>query len=420
MTKMRIGWATPFNVRSAIGTFSKVVCDELARRSYDVEAIRIESASELAIEAIDSDYPVVPAAYVDVLSYDLLVINFGNHAPYHAHSLELLSKRSALSIFHDAEMRDFAWGMTNWHGVALPLLPGFELDDDGKTLDPLVHPDAAPLLRTIAGMSCAAIVHGPHYAKTVASSCPGPVEVVPLCFPDTGSRQAAPSKKVNRRVTVFGVINEHKQPRRVMRAVARLGQKGGPVEVNLAGSIEPHFKEELIKEARALKIPSPVFHGYLSDGDLENLLESSQVICALRYPVTEGGSASLITALYRGRPLIVSDVASYSIVPDELVTKVSYGEGIDDLADALETIFNDPAAAEAKARKAREWASDKFSAASYVDALESLLASAIRRSILTDLSRDLASAVQTPGNEPMLEAVKSFGQVLDWMRSSQE
>jgi len=55
-----------------------------------------------------------------------------------------------------------------------------------------------------------------------------------------------------------------------------------------------------------------------------------------------------------------------------------------------------------------------------VDALESLLASAIRRSILTDLSRDLASAVQTPGNEPMLEAVKSFGQVLDWMRSSQE
>ena len=419
MTKMRIGWATPFNIRSAIGTFSKVVCDELQRRGYDVEVIRIESGEELGLEVIDSDYPVVSAAYADVASYDLLVINFGNHAPYHAQSLTLLAQRSPLSIFHDAEMRDFAWGMAHRHGLTTPLLPGLDVTE-GAVGDDLVHAEAVPLLSTIAGMSCAAIVHGPHYQNTVASTCPGPVEVVPLCFPDTGSKRKAARAKVTRSVTVFGVITEHKQPRRVLRAVAELTGKGEPIEINLAGAIEPHFREDLVKEARSLGIDPPVFHGFLSDEALQTVLEGSQAICALRYPVTEGGSASLITALYRGRPLVVSDVASYSMIPDEYVTKVSYGEDVEDLADALRTIFDDPDAAEVKARRAREWASDKFSAASYADALEPLFEVAIRRSILTDLSRELASAVQTPGNEPMLQAVKSFGQVLDWMQSCQE
>lgn len=419
MIKMRIGWATPFNVRSAIGTFSKVVCDELHQRQYDVEVIRVESGEELGYTAIKSDYPVITAAYADVWSYDLLVINFGNHAPYHAQALCLLAQRSALSIFHDAEMRDFLWGLTHRHGLTTPLLPSIDASnlDQG---DDLVHREAVPFLSTIAGMSCGAIVHGPHYLNTVASTCPGPVEVIPLCFPDTGSDSTARVPDVRESITVFGVITEHKQPRRVMRAIAQMPNRSDRLEINFAGSIEPHFRDDLLMEARRLGIPPPNFLGFLTDDALQATLENSQVICALRFPVTEGGSASLITALYRGRPLIVSDIASYSMIPDEYVTKVSYGEDVQDLAKALTSIFDDPQAAEVKARKAREWASDKFSAASYADALEPLFERTIRRSILTDLSRELASAVQTPAGEPMLQVVKSFGQVLDWMQSTQE
>ena len=63
-------------------------------------------------------------------------------------------------------------------------------------------------------------------------------------------------------------------------------------------------------------------------------------------------------ALFRSRPLIISDVASYSMVPDDLAYKISYGEDPEDLAAALMQIFSKPEEAEAKAVKARAWAKD--------------------------------------------------------------
>ena len=57
--------------------------------------------------------------------------------------------------------------------------------------------------------------------------------------------------------------------------------------------------------------------------------------------MTEGGSASLATALYAQRPVIVCDVANYALLPDHTVWKVSYSERTDDLAAAIAAISAD-------------------------------------------------------------------------------
>jgi Glycosyltransferase len=415
---IRVGWATPFNTRSAIGKFSKVVCDELCSRGYDVEIIRIEAPSELAWEALDSSYPVKTSAAVDLEVYDLVVVNFGNHSPYHRQSLDLISKRSVLAIFHDAEMRDFAWGMMDRHSLAVPLLPAIALDEPGAV--DLVDAEAKPLLQTIAAMACGAIIHGPHYLQTVEAYCPGPVKVIRLCYPDTDPRPHRAPLSAKKIVTIFGVISEHKQPRRLMQALAKIKKSVRDVEMHLAGSVEEPYREKLLEEAKQLGIMRPVFHGYLPDPELQDLLESSHAICCLRYPVTEGGSASLITALYRGRPLIVSDVASYSMVPDDLVSKVSYGDDANDLAAELTKLFADEDGANRRAARAKDWARDKFSASSYVDSLTPLIDQAIRRSILVDLSRNLATAVRSPSGELMMQPAGAFARVLEWMTDSQK
>ena len=417
---MRIGWATPFHSRSAIGRFSQMVCEELVARGYDIDVIRIESDDELKIEPLPTACRVINAAESDVDDYDLLIANFGNHAPYHAALPNLVAKRAPLAIFHDAEMRDFEWGILQTNGIAIPLAPGLREEQLVYDEEDIVEPLARPLLGTLAAISCGAVIHGPHYRGTITAYCAGPVHFIPLCYPDTRPARPPSQPLPGRRVAIFGVISEYKQPRRVMQAIAAAQRHTGEVELHLAGTIEEQYREKLLTEAAALGLAPPVFHGYLSDEALQDVLEQAHAICCLRYPVTEGGSASLITALYCRRPLIICDVASYSLVPDKLAYKVSYGTNVADLASAIVRIFEFPVEAEERATEARKWAVNRFSATSYCDALEPFLLSMEPHATLARLASRFVPAISTPAGESMSTALIAAAEVLDWMHASQK
>ncbi len=416
---MRIGWATPFNVRSAIGKYSLFVCDELRSRGYQVEVIRTETGPELEMRALDCELQVVEASTCDVRDYDVLAVNFANDAPHHAQILSLLARRAPLGIFHDNEMRSFERDLYSRHHVRLPTLIGGE-HEPAESSNDLVDPAARPILAVLAAMSCGAVVHGPHCRETVSAFCPGPVELIPLCFPDTGKARKAPPRSPGRRVAIFGVITDRKQPQRVLRALAMIRSRVGAIELHLAGECAEDLRASLVEQADELGATRPVFHGYVSDERLQEILEDSHAICCLRYPVTEGSSASLATALYRARPVVISDIASFSLVPDETAHKVSYSEDPQDLADALSRIFATPGVAEKKAANAKKWAAKAFSARSYADALEPLLLSIKNGSSLTHAARKLVPAITTPDHEPMPASVHAFANVLDWMEASQK
>ncbi|RVT39822.1 glycosyltransferase family 4 protein [Sphingobium algorifonticola] len=410
---IRILWATPFNVKSAIGTFSSEVCNELMRRGYSIQIMRIESGTEAALPALPIDALVWGSDDPIPLDIDLVVINYGNHAPYHAGALRLAAAYPALSIFHDAEMRHFAAGMIERHQIHVPSLYGPSgKDPHGLDFD-LVDPDARPLLLSLSALGACSVVHGPHYLAAVAESCPGPVEVIPLCFPNIGAADAAPSRSPKLSVTIFGIISRYKQPDRLLKAIAMLSEDFGAIEIHFAGTIEDWYRDALTGIAMDLGIPSPIFHGYLPDKELSNLLHQSTAVCCLRYPVTEGGSASLITALYHARPLVVSDVASYALTPDDLVYKVPYGDDVNSLAQALREIFNNPQTSDAKALAARDWARNNFSASAYVDKLEPLIDTSLAMMPALLACRQLATTACYAGGEVMLPALKQIAEVVN-------
>jgi glycosyltransferase involved in cell wall biosynthesis len=417
---VRIAWASPFNVQSAIGKFSKMVVEELHDRGHKVDVVRIESGPELELPQLDSDLRVIDAPDCLVGNYDVLVVNFGNHAPYHAQSIALAAARAPLGIFHDMEMRDFEWGLADRHKIDLPTLDGAATELADRETGDLVHPDARPLLATFAALTCGSVIHGPHYYETIADYCPGDTEIIPLCFPDTGIPNRESRLAAQKRVTIFGVINENKQPARVLEALALISTDFQGVELHLAGAVENRVREKLTRQAKALGLKVPYFHGYISDEVLQQVIESSHAVCCLRYPVTEGGSASLVTALFRGRPLIIPDVASYSAVPDELAYKVSYGEDPRDVAAALTEIFAHGDEATAKAQRAKEWAKDRFSAPAYVDALEPALHRAAGFEPLMRSARNVVPAVTSSRHEPVIAAVEAFAEVFDWIKASQK
>lgn len=408
---MQILWATPFNTRSAIGIYSRDVCHELVKRGHGVRIMRLESNEEAYLPTLSTSIELLGPDEPIPCNIDLVVINYGNHAPYHAGALRIAVEQLSVAIFHDAEMRHFQWGMLNRHQIALPILLNEDGQRDTRSEEfDLVNVSSRPLLESLSAMAAGAIVHGPHYQPTVAGACPGPVKIIPLCFPNIDVVKTEQKIHKSRRIVMFGIISPYKQPDRLLRAISKLQEEFSDIEVHLAGVIEENYRLLLINIACKLGIPEPVFHGYLSDQDLGNLLAGSDVICCLRYPVTEGGSASLITALHQGQPLIVSNIASYSMVPNDLVYKVSYSEEADDLANVIREILLNPKSAQVRALRGRDWAKTTYSSSSYVDCLENFIEQVLNTLPVQKAFRYLADKATLPDGNVMPGALHSIAQ----------
>jgi glycosyltransferase involved in cell wall biosynthesis len=181
---------------------------------------------------------------------------------------------------------------------------------------------------------------------------------------------------------------------RAMAASMRLRKAG---VYRLIGPVEEKHRNQLKQFAAHLGLAPPEFHGWVRNEELFRLLAQSHAICCLRYPVTEGGSASLITALYTARPVVVADVASYSLVPDYAVWKVEYGETVDDLSRVLDSIEVDPEGANRRARLAREWAKHQYSASAYVQALLPILHAAVERVPALEAGRQIGRELALMG-----------------------
>jgi len=195
-----------------------------------------------------------------------------------------------------------------------------------------------------------------------------------------------------------------------MRAIASSEDWKAKAVYRLVGPIEDvqrSYYEELAKE---LGIGAPQIYGRVNDEELFELLSTSNVVCCLRYPVSEGGSASLITALYSARPIIVPNFGSYADLPDDLVWKVSYGDNLDDLAAVLSLIESNRAAAERRGHTMKAWAQTTYSAQTYVEKLLPLIGSAINATPRIEAGRTIGralTALDVAPDDPVVERLES-------------
>ena len=214
-------------------------------------------------------------------------------------------------------------------------------------------------------------------AAEAAAACPGPVACLPLAFTAPPVPPPEPPRPGARLVvTTVGHVNRNKRADAVIRAIAASDRLRDRVLYVLAGPAEPDEQARLLALARNLGVPEPHFTGWVPDEVLRAVLAGTDVVSCLRFPVMEGGSASLITAMLSGRPTLVSDHASYAEVPDGLVLKCPPGEEAGYVLHHLETILDRPEAARAMGAQAREYALSRFAPAAYAPGLLDALAAA--------------------------------------------
>ena len=162
----------------------------------------------------------------------------------------------------------------------------------------------------------------------------------------------------------------------VLRAIGASDRLRGRVSYLLIGPVEPGERARLQAVAHEADAPEPHFTGWVPDEVLHILLAGTDVMCCLRHPALEGGSASLVTAMLSARPTLVSDHASYATVPDGLVLKCAPGDESAHVMHHLEAVLDGPDEARAMGQRARDYALEHFSPTSYAERLLQALGAA--------------------------------------------
>src|SRR5262245_61115900 len=112
---MKIAWVTPYNTRSAIGRFSRLLAEGLGRKDHEVTIVR----SEVPEPSNASD--VLPSREVirwDEVCYApdfwspfyAVVYNIWEDYPLHAGAIELIQRFPGVVIFHDYFLLDLFCG----------------------------------------------------------------------------------------------------------------------------------------------------------------------------------------------------------------------------------------------------------------------------------------------------------------------
>ena len=381
---MKIAWVTPYNTRSAIARFSRLVAGGLNGAGHLVTIVRSEALNTIH----GSD--VLPGAQVvrwDEVCYapdfwdplDAVVYNIGDNYPFHAGAIELVSRIPGVVIFHDYFLLSI---FLDWCDAR-----GDQVFAD-RIFDDLYHEGAAvrfhaatgradwyeytsehfPMTEWIGRLAQGSIAHSTFYADRLRRCCGGPLAMIPFAYDALADFQPLAGREQSSNVTLLtiGHVNQNKRAESVIRAIGGSDVLRDRCRYHVVGLVTDQERERLSAVAQAVSFHNLEITGEVSNEILRAQIEAADVICCLRWPVLEGASASAVEAMLSGRPIVVTDAGFYRDLPDDLVFKVDPTSELSFLTSQLTRLVLDPGLRATVGAHAAAWAKSAFSVEAYV------------------------------------------------------
>jgi glycosyltransferase involved in cell wall biosynthesis len=353
---MRIAWFTPFSQRSSIGRCSSLVVPLLAER--DEVDIWHPAADDLrpALQrtfALDANAGGLPSA---LSTYDAVVYNLGNYAPFHRQIFEISRRVPGICILHDFVMHHF------FAAVYVDLLrsPGSYLEIMERHYGPKGRQRAAaslsrrgprlwetdaveeyPLFEEAIRGAYEVVVHSEFLQERVQRVYPGPVARIGLPhevgeFTNPVSRRGLNLQDDQLLLVIVGHINPNKRAELAIEALARAAELKERALLALVGPCDESYGASLRKLAQRHGVGANLrFTGYVPDQTLHDYMRLADVCINLRHPVCEGASGSAVEEMLHGKPMVVHDVGFYRELPDNAVVKIPAQASASSLASVL-------------------------------------------------------------------------------------
>ncbi len=412
---MRVAMLTPMAQDSAIADVMLQAVPDLARE-WDLEiwypadpSPRPCPVPSRSFGALDTD------AVVELAEFDLVIYVLGD-SPFHAAMLPYLRRVPGLVVLHDASITNL---------IRTAAVRDKSLDEVVSEVEELHGEEAAEILRVgyapggplkwlefcaqvpldhvALQRSLGAVVHSDWHARRLDGMSLGEVTVAPLPVPTGRSREKSerargPIDKAlaslspsDILVVTVGHVNANRLVDEIVAATADVNN--GNVHVWAVGHVEAAARSELRRRVVELGLSERfTLTGRVDDALLADILARADIAVALRTPVLEGQSASVLTQMGAGLPVVVLNHGHYAELPDDAVVKVDPDNVRLGLVEALQRLATDPAERASRGSAAREYVGAR-SGSAYAEAIlvagERALAARPLNVLAADLNRRL-------------------------------
>jgi glycosyltransferase involved in cell wall biosynthesis/SAM-dependent methyltransferase len=328
------------------------------------EALAAEMAKRAEVSVFDeAGRPFDPAAF------DVALYHIGNN-PHHDFAYETALRHPGVAVMHEANLHHLIAHITIKRGDWDAYLAECELNggaaavEYGKVARTLaVGPDyeGVAMTRRLLDRSRGLIVHSDFVARQMREhGFRGPIATIPhgAWIPQTdrnGTRHALGLDETTPLIGAFGYLKPYKRIAESLRALKRLVKLDPRVRMILVGEPHPEFGvEQLI---RTLDLSEHVrVLGFVPIEKFVDYIGACDIALNLRYPTVGETSGSLQRALGLGKAVVVSDVGSFSELPDDICLKVTVGPEEEDLIfEYLNVLVSRPDLARAMGERARQW-----------------------------------------------------------------
>ncbi|GAA3802291.1 hypothetical protein GCM10022273_11350 [Cellulomonas soli] len=362
------------------------------------------------VHRFEDTHPEVVAA---LERYDVVVHVLGD-SPLHTRILPLAIAVPGLVVLHDASITNLVRHTAIDRGFLAELVRGVRAEHGPgaaevlRTGAPEDRPGGwmqfcadVPLDGTVLERSLGAVVHSDWHARRVDGRSLGDVTVARLPVPTnrthTPARDEASAlldtlKADDVLVVTVGSVNANRHIDEMLEATAGDELLARRVRLWAIGAAEDDEAARLRATADRLGLSDRFdITGRVTDGVLAALLDRAHVGFALRDPVLEGQSASVLTQMEAGLPVVVYDHAHYSELPADAVVKVDPATGARGVAAALRRLVDEPDLRARLGARARAHVLEERTPEAYADALREAASLAMAARPLLHVTSDVAA-----------------------------
>ncbi len=306
----------------------------------DYSATLVEHLEPLAEVDVFSD----ASCPFDAARFDALVYQIGNN-PYHAHAYETALDNPGVVVMHEANLHHLIADITIRRGDWEAYLREAEYNGGAGALAYArrvqaleVGPDyeGVPMTRRILERARGVVVHSRFMSELVrAQGYTGPIGIIPHgAWIPRGDRNEYRARLGLDETTplagIFGFLKPYKRVAESLRAFRRLVRVHPLAKMILVGEPHPDFPVASLIKTLDLT-PHVRVLGFTPLEDFTGYISACDIVLNLRFPTVGESSGSLLRALGLGKAVLVSDIGSFSELPDDICLKVPVGAGEEDL-----------------------------------------------------------------------------------------
>ena len=319
---------------------------------------------------------------------DLPIYNLGNNPAFFARTWFLNQFKPGIVVLHDAKLHHFFEGIYRarlhdeqaylkvLHEYYGPL--GYDAGraycQSKVSIDFMAR--YFPMTAWAVRNALAVVVHTPHAQEVVRSVTNTPVWTIPLPYEPRASRGASgvsagrshaysPDRRV--KLIIFGYLNTNRRIIEFLHALATLPERDH-FEVRIVGTVFHQIEVEAAVRILGLR-EQVTFYGYVSDEELDRLLEDSDLAINLRFPTMGEASGSQLRIWDHALPSLVTRTEGYASLPRDTVCFVRPDHERSDIQRHLRRFLRRPEYFREKGRRARQRLLAHHQPRQYVEAL---------------------------------------------------